>query len=77
MGAHHLSKVCLSDNRLKIDLGGEGKNNVTWYNRTIVNYDNFVFGFVGAYGLVHNVLVRNNFLFGLKLDEKRSISLRV
>jgi hypothetical protein len=77
LGAHHLSKVCLSDNRIKIDLGGEGRNNLTWYNRTILNYDKFVFGFVGAYGILNNILVKNNLLFGYNLDEKRSVSLRV
>ena len=36
----------------------------------------FTFGLLGAYGIVHNVLVKNNVMVGYKFDENRSVYLR-
>jgi len=71
-----LGERCHSDNRIKIDLGAESRHNVTWYNRTLCNYEKFTFGLLGAYGIVHNVLVKNNVMVGYKFDENRSVYLR-
>jgi hypothetical protein len=68
VGAAHLSDVCNSDNRLKIDHNADGRNCYTWYNRTVVRHDKCVFGMLTAVGLTSQVLAKNNLLFGYNLD---------
>jgi hypothetical protein len=77
LGAAHKSEHCHSDNRLRIDFNAENKKNLTWYNRTIVTKEKFTFGLLGAYGLTNNVLVKNNFLFGYKINDDASVFLRL
>lgn len=77
VGAAHLSSACHSDNRLKIDHNADGKNNLTWYNRTVATQDKFTFGLLGAYGISSNVLVKNNLLVGYKIDDTTNAFLRL
>jgi len=76
IGASHLGDKCHSDNRLKIDLGSEERKNVTWYNRTLVYQNKFTFGLLGAYGISHNVIAKNNLLVGYKIDDKSTVFFR-
>jgi len=76
IGASHLGDKCHSDNRLKIDFGSEERKNVTWYNRTLVYQNKFTFGLLGAYGISHNVVAKNNLLVGYKLDDRSTVFLR-
>lgn len=77
LGAAHLDNVCNSDNRLKIDHNADGKNGLTWYNRTVVTKDKLTFGLLGAYGITNHVLVKNNLLFGYKIDDNTSTFIRL
>lgn len=77
LGAAHLHSVCHSDNRVKIDHNADGRNNLTWYNRTVATQDKFTFGVLGAYGISSNVLVKNNLLVGYKLDDNTNAFLRL
>lgn len=61
----------------EFDFNAENKKNLTWYNRTIVTKEKFTFGLLGAYGLTNNVLVKNNFLFGYKINDDASVFLRL
>lgn len=76
LGAAHLGNTCHTDNRLKIDFNGDNKN-ITWYNRTVVTKDKFTFGVLGAYGVTSHVLVKNNLLFGYKVDDNTSAFFRL
>jgi hypothetical protein len=71
-----LGEVCHTDNRLRVDLTADSKN-LTWYNRTVVTKDSLTFGILGAYGVTSHVLVKNNLLFGYKVDSKTSTFLRL
>lgn len=77
LGAAHLDSVCHSDNRLRIDYNADSSNSLTWYNRTVVNHDKFTFGVLGAYGLTSHILVKNNLLFGYKVDSNTTTYLRL
>jgi len=72
-----LGEKCHSDNRLKFDLGSIGNQNITYYNRTICHYDKLSFGILAAYGILQNILVKNNVLVGYKFDDKASAFLRL
>jgi hypothetical protein len=76
LGAAHLDKVCHSDNRLRVDYKSDNEYNLTWYNRTVVTHDKLTFGLVGAYGLTSHVLVKNNLLFGYKVNDDTTSFLR-
>ena len=58
------------DNRVKVEFAAENKKNLTWYHRTLVKHNNSTFGLLGVYGISQNILVKNNILFGHKLNEK-------
>lgn len=77
LGAGNKSERCHSDNRLRIDFAPEGKRTLTWYNRTVVTYDKFTFGLLAAYGISSRVLLKNNLLFGYKVNDTTNASLRV
>lgn len=76
LGAAHLGAKCHTDNRLKVDVNPENRN-ATWYNRTVVTHDKFTFGVLGAYGLLNHVLVKNNLLFGYKVNDSTNTYLRL
>lgn len=76
IGAAHLGPKCHTDNRLKIDATPE-KQKATWYNRTVVKQDKFIFGVLAAYGLYDHVLVKNDLLFGYTHDDSTSAYLRL
>jgi hypothetical protein len=69
LGAAHQSKNCNSDNRIRVDFNPDNQKSLTWYNRTVIKHDKFTFGAVTAYGITSNVLVKNNLLFGYKINE--------
>ena len=50
LGAHHVGKVCDSDNRLRVDFD-EGRPRMTWYHHTVVNKNNWVFGCSNLYDI--------------------------
>lgn len=77
LGAGNKSERCHSDNRLRIDFGADSKQNLTWYNRTVVTYDKFTFGFLAAFGISQRILLKNNLLFGYKVNDTTNASLRV
>ena len=66
MGAHHVNAKCDSDNRLRVDFTNDNKKNIFWYNRTVVNHNNFAFGLLGVYGITNNVFVKNDLCFSYK-----------
>jgi hypothetical protein len=77
LGAAHLDSACHSDNRLKIDHNADGKNGLTWYNRTVITKEKFTFGLLGAYGITNNVLIKNNILLGFNIDDNTNTYLRL
>lgn len=77
LGAANKSEHCHSDNRLKVDFASDKSQNLTWYNRTIVNHQKFSFGIMAAYGITKNLLVKNNLLFGYKVNDTANASLRI
>jgi hypothetical protein len=79
LGAHHLSSKCDSDNRLRIDFSNDNKKDIYWYNRTIVNHENFSFGLLGVYGITSRVFAKSDLLFSYKPTqvENTSIFLRL
>jgi len=77
LGAANSAGKCHSDTRLRVDFNTDNKRNLTLYNRTVVTHDKFTFGLLAAYGITHNVLVKNNLLFGFKVNETTNASLRV
>ena len=64
LGAHFLTNNVNSDNRLKIDTNGEA----TWYNRTVYTKEKIRFGSLTAFGFSKNVIAKNSFFFGYKID---------
>lgn len=76
LGAANNSGTCHSDSRLRVDFNGSDKN-LTYYNRTVVTQDKFTFGLLAAYGISSNILVKNNFLFGYKINDTTNAYLRV
>jgi len=77
LGAGNISEKCQSDNRLRIDFGADSKKNFTWYNRTVLTYEKFNFGLVAAFGITQRVLLKNNLLFGYKVNDTVNASLRI
>jgi hypothetical protein len=77
LGAANSAPKCHSDTRLRVDFNADNKRNLTLYNRTVVTHDKFTFGLLAAYGITHNVLVKNNLLFGYKINDTTNASLRV
>lgn len=69
LGAGHKSEHCNSDNRLRIDFNSENKKAFTWYNRTTVTNKDFTFGSMVAYGISSKILLKNNLLFGYKIND--------
>jgi len=76
LGAGHQSEHCNSDTRLRVDFNNDNKRNFTLYNRTVVNHNKFTFGSLLVYGLTNNVLVKNNLLFGYKVNDNSDLFLR-
>ena len=77
LGAAHISKHCNSDNRLKIDFDNGGRNNLTFYNRTLVNHEKIYFGLMAAYNITNNILVKNNVLLGYQVNPTSNAYVRL
>lgn len=76
LGVAHLGAKCHTDNRLKVDVNPENRS-ATWYNRTVVTEGKYTFGVLAAYGLISNVLVKNNLVFGYQYNDSTSVFLRL
>jgi hypothetical protein len=77
LGAHSLSAKLNSDNRFKFDYSADGQlPSVTWYNRTLYNRDNFVFGSLTAVGISRQIIAKNNFFIGYRHKDKHNFFLR-
>lgn len=77
IGAIHRCPSHESDNRLKIDMSTDSKQNLTWYNRTMITHNNFTYGILGAYSISQNYILKNNLFLGYKRDSGASIFFRL
>lgn len=76
LGANHVSSKCSSDNRLRVDFQDD-KQNLTWYNRTVVTKDKVTFGNMFVYNISSQILSKTNFLLGYKVSDKIDAFVRV
>ena len=49
----------------------------TWYNRSVFQRGKLTLGFLGAYGLSSNYLVKNNLLMGYQIDKRTAVFCRM
>ena len=76
LGANHVSPKCNSDNRLRVDFQDD-KQNLTWYNRTVVTKDKLTFGNMFVYNISSQIIAKTNFLLGYKVSDKIDAFVRI